>query len=148
MSSSNKAVEIYNGSGESITLLGYSLALYSNGATDITQSYDLSGVTLGAGEVFVLANSAAGTEILAVADDDQAYPSVPNWNGNDVVALLFDGAIVDAVGVLGDDSNFAKDVTLVRNADVTSSNATYTVSEWTSYAQDTFDYIGSHSVVA
>ena len=53
--------------------------------------------------------------------------------------------MIDIIGVVGDDSNFAKDVTLVRNADISSGTTTYNSSEWTSFPQNTCDNLGSHT---
>ncbi|MFA6801728.1 MAG: lamin tail domain-containing protein, partial [Acholeplasmataceae bacterium] len=150
-SSNNKALEIYNGTGEAVDLTGYSLVLYSNGSATASQTYILTG-TLNDGEVFVLANSGANAAILAIADATQGYPSVPNFNGDDAVALLKGEVVIDVIGVIGVDpgSNWpvgtgaTNEYTLVRSDMVLSPNATFTASEWVVYPQDTVDYLGSH----
>jgi len=153
-SSNYKAIEIYNGTGADVDLSMFSIELYSNDSIEVTESYTLSG-TLSAGDVFVLVRNdgAAGDildALLAVADVSFAYGdagNVVNHNGNDTLALLYNGTIIDLFGVIStDETNFAKDVTLVRNSSVTSPNATYTESEWTEYAKDTTEYLGSHTV--
>lgn len=53
-SSYNKAIEIYNGTGAEVDLADYQIHLYSNGASEASQTLELSGV-LGHGEVFVIA---------------------------------------------------------------------------------------------
>lgn len=143
-SSSNKYIEIYNGTGADVDLTSYSVELYSNGGTDIAQSLDLTG-TLADGDVLIIANSSANQTILDEADYALAYPSVPNWNGNDVVTLSKDGTIIDIIGTIGDDSNFAKDVTLVRNSDITGPNAVYTIAEWTVNPSDDWSDIATHT---
>src|SRR5699024_12603682 len=59
----NKALEIYNGTGEAVDLADYRLELYSNGAGSPSQHVDLSG-ELEHGEVFVIAHGNAAEEIL------------------------------------------------------------------------------------
>ena len=148
-SSSNKAIEIYNPTDAAIDLSSYSVVLYSNGSEEASQTYDMTG-TLEAGEVFVIANSSAVQAILDVADVNFAYPSVPNWNGDDAVALLKDGVVIDVIGVIGVDPGSSWTVgtgstanhTLVRV--VSAPNASFTESEWAVYDEDTFTNLGSH----
>ncbi|MBU1092857.1 MAG: lamin tail domain-containing protein, partial [Firmicutes bacterium] len=97
-SSSNKAIEIYNPTDGTVDLTLYTLELYSNGSATATSTYDLTG-TLASGAVFILANSSANQTILDLADDALAYPSVPNWNGDDAVTLSKDGVVIDMFGV-------------------------------------------------
>ncbi|AUD63951.1 hypothetical protein BK010_10255 [Tenericutes bacterium MO-XQ] len=152
-SSSNKALEIYNPTGADVDLTPYSLALYSNGSAEASQTYDMTG-TLAAGDVFVIANSSAVQAILDVADVNFAYPSVPNWNGDDAVALLKDGVVIDVIGVIGVDPGSSWTVgtgstanyTLVRDAAITMPNATFTETEWVVHPEDTFSNLGSHTV--
>src|SRR5690554_4007116 len=69
-SSNNKALEIYNGTGEEIdfTQQQYIVKLYSNGATTAMFTYNLSTGSLAPGDVFVIANSLAYVDIKNVAD--------------------------------------------------------------------------------
>ncbi len=54
---------------------------------------------------------------------------------------------MDIIGVVStSETYFAQDVTLVRKADVSCGNTTYTESEWNSYGEDEFSYLGSHTV--
>lgn len=142
-SSYNKAIELYNGTGNSVDLSNFTLELYSNGAAEASQSIKLSG-TLEHNNVYVIAHQNADAEILAEADLQNG--AVVNFNGNDVFVLKKNGDVVDAIGTVGNDSEYAKDVTLVRNAAVKQPNATYDETEWTDYATDTFAYIGSHTM--
>ncbi|WP_077324216.1 5'-nucleotidase C-terminal domain-containing protein [Virgibacillus siamensis] len=142
-SSYNKAIELYNGTGNPVDLSDFELDLYSNGATEPTQSVQLSG-TLEHNDVYVIAHQNASAEILAEADLENT--AVINFNGNDAFVLKKNGNVVDAIGIIGDDSEFAKDITLVRNAAVQQPNATYDAAEWTDYTKDTFAYLGSHTM--
>lgn len=160
--SSNKAVEIYNGTTDSIDLSGYTLALYSNANTTPNSTAALAG-TLPAGETKVFYNSNAGAGITSISGSESN--SAVNFNGDDAIALFYGdastGVIVDSLGkaglyavtttggTTGDASPSTQNRTLVRDAltcvgdtDVTDD---FTLVGWTSYAQDTFSFLGSHS---
>ena len=168
-SGSNKYVEIYNGTGADIDLSSYSLQGTNNGTSwgdngerDVT----LSG-TLAAGDVYVIAADEADAAILAEADLALAYESPVHHNGDDGIALLKDGVIIDAIGVENDDPGSGWDVagvtnatanhTLVRQLSVTMGNGgdwsasagtSEDNSEWIVYDQDTWDYLGSHGTTS
>lgn len=141
-SSNNKAVEIFNGTGSPVNLNsgGYTFRLYANGNSTFT-TITLTG-TVAAADVFVIANSSANATILGLAD--QTSGSF-NYNGNDVVALVKGSTIIDIIGTIGDTSNFAADVTKVRNSTVSAGVTTYDPAEWTDYASDTLNYLGTHT---
>lgn len=146
-SGTTKAIEIYNGTGETVNLSEYTLELYSNGATTASATLTLSGSLLN-GEVFVVYNT---TNTVIVAVGDLSSSSVINFNGNDVVILKHNGNVIDAFGQLGVTADFAKDVTLVRKSFVTggdtdATNAFVIADEWDSYAIDTTTYIGTHTM--
>ncbi|MFU0790443.1 thermonuclease family protein [Virgibacillus proomii] len=141
-SSFNKAIEIYNGTGASVNLDKYQLALYSNGKPEPSQSERLSGI-LHDGEVLVISHSQASNAIQQVAD---ITSNIVNFNGNDAIVLEKDGQVMDAVGTIGDDSDFTKDITLVRNANIMVPSQNFEITEWTTYGKDTFIYLGSHTI--
>ncbi|UOQ87226.1 5'-nucleotidase C-terminal domain-containing protein [Gracilibacillus salinarum] len=139
-SSNNKALEIYNGTGSEVDLSSYALELYSNGNTSVQSTLQLSG-TLSDGDVYVIANSSASAEIKAVAD---LLHNISNFNGNDAVILKKNNEQIDVIGEIGNDTEYAKDVTLVRNVSVLSGNLSFDASEWMEYPQDTLTYLGSY----
>lgn len=143
-SSFNKAIEVANFTGTSVNLSSYEIRKQTNGAGSWSSGLTLSG-SLADGDVYVIANSSASATILALADFSGGNSEL-TFNGNDAIGLFKDGVLIDAVGVFNSTATFGQNVTLVRNADVTAPNASYTTSEWTSYASDTFDYIGSHTM--
>ena len=129
-SSSNKYVEIYNPTGADVDLSSYSVqgtnngtAWGDNGERDIA----LSGI-LAAGHVYVIAADEASPAILDLADLALAYESPLHYNGDDGIALLHNGMIIDAIGVDSLDPgdgwavagvlDATKDHTLVRKNDV------------------------------
>lgn len=137
-SSNNKYIEIFNGTGASVDLTEYSLRLYANGATSPNNDVALSG-SLADGAVIVYQNSSA-TAYAGTAVESAAC----NFNGNDAVALAKNGADIDVVGTIGDETVFAAEVTKVRKNTVAQGTTTYDPLEWDDYPQDTVEYLGSH----
>ncbi|MRG87536.1 endonuclease [Salinibacillus xinjiangensis] len=142
-SSYNKAIEIFNGTGQAVDLSDYSLELYSNGATEPSQTLALSG-SVAHGDVFVAAHTSASSEILNEADETNG--AIINFNGDDAFVLKKGGIVLDVIGTIGVDSDFAKDVTIVRNSSVTTGTDSYSELEWDTHPKDTFDNLGSHSM--
>lgn len=141
-SSYNKGLELTNLTGSSVDLSDYSLKKQTNGSGSWTSEYSLTG-TLNDNGVYVIVHSSAATAMKNVADV-QTSSSVMSFNGNDPIGLFKNGTLIDVVGTFnGGSSNFAKDVTLVRNSSTTEPNTTYTVSEWDSYSSNTFTYLGN-----
>ncbi len=140
----DKAIEIYNPTAGAIDLSDYKVILYSNDKTSIGDSYILIG-TLGAGETFVLSNAGSSTVIDNLSDDQDG---VVNHNGNDAYELykISTDSVVDVIGLVGAGVYFVDDRTLVRNPDVHSGNATWTIGEWTEYDPMTTDNLGEHTV--
>lgn len=132
-SSYNKALEVYNGTGAPINLSDYTIKL-SNTGTSITMSG-----TLEANSVYVIANPNASQTILNQADQTDANMV---FNGDDSVTLKNKGVTVDVIGTAG--TSFGTDTTLVRNSTVTDGQTSYVSSEWSSYAEDTFSFLGNH----
>jgi len=139
-SSYNKAIEIFNGTGANVDLSDYTLEKDANGAGSWSNNYDYTGF-LADGEVFVLANSQADPAILNVADD--TYDGVTNFNGNDALRLLKNGAVIDMFGNLSG-NDFAANITMVRKLDIATPTTTWNIDEWTEYPQNTFAYLGFH----
>src|SRR5687768_8705952 len=100
-SSNNKALEIYNGTGADVNLgtQGYSVQMFFNGSGSAGLTINLTG-TVAAGDVFVLAQSAASTAILAQADQTNGS----GWfNGDDAITLRRGASVVDSIGQAGFD---------------------------------------------
>ncbi len=152
-SSNNKALEIYNDTGASVSLTGYRVALYFNGATTAATTINLSG-TLAAGATFVVAHSSAAPAVTSAA---QQISASLTFNGDDAVVLLDpSGNVVDAIGQVGFNPGTewgtggvtTANHTLRRKASVTSgdtnpSNTFDPALEWDGFAQDTFNGLGS-----
>lgn len=157
----NKAIEIYNGTGNAVNLDEYSVELYNNGATVPNYTEVLSDddtTQLANGDVFVIAHGSALPTILAESD---MTSSVANFNGDDVLILKHGDTIIDAFGQIGvdpgtawgSDGDTTIDHTLVRKNTVQMGDYDpYDVFEpsleWDFYPQDTFEYLGSHTIEA
>ncbi|TCP25098.1 putative secreted protein (Por secretion system target) [Tenacibaculum skagerrakense] len=142
-SSLNKAVEIVNYTGGSVDLSVYSIKRQTNGAGAWSTGLALSG-TLANGDVYVIANVDASTDITSKANQTSNGSEV-QFNGNDPVGLFKNDVLIDIIGTFdGGSTNFAANTTLVRKSTVSNPNTTYTVSEWDSFTSDTFTNIGFH----
>ncbi len=143
-SSYNKGLEIANYTGNAVDLSIYDIRKQTNGAGSWSSPFTLSG-QLANTEVFVVVHSSAATEMLSAANIN-TNNSIITFNGNDAVGLFKNGVLIDIIGVFNSAANFAIDVTLVRNSDITDPNTTYTTSEWTSYSTNDFSHLGFHTV--
>jgi len=97
-SSNNKAIEIFNGTGQAVDLTAYTVKLATNG-NNWNNNITLSG-SLANNDVFVIANSQANAAILALSD---VTSTVTMFNGNDAIGLFKDGVLIDAIGIQGVD---------------------------------------------
>ncbi|MFC5196568.1 HYR domain-containing protein [Bizionia hallyeonensis] len=147
-------IEIYNGTGNPINLYeeGYTLNVYIDGSSTVTYSVPLLGI-IGDREVYVVCNPtspAAATE----ADQTGAFA----FNGNDAIALVYNGNAVDVFGEIGVNpgtgwsasSVSTYGTTLVRNEDVLQGNVNAFVAnlatEWSQYSQNTVSQLGDHNI--
>lgn len=160
-SGNNKAIELYNGTGEDIDLQNFKLVLSTNGSADPGNTLSWAEETILAdGETYVIANSGAVAGILALADITH---TVTYYNGDDALVLYEvteAGDIVqDSFGQLGFDPGTSwgsgdtatAEHTLVRKANVCSGDLilgdVFEPSlEWNGFAQDTFSDLGSHTM--
>jgi len=148
-SSSNKALEIFNGTGEDIDLSDYKVETYSNGSSSANYNIELSGI-LAHGDVYVIYNSSA---VAGISSQGDVASSITYFNGDDAVALLKNSVVIDVIGEIGVDpgTNWAAgdgstlNHTIVRNANVSNPVTSYDSTQWISYDEDDFNYIGSHT---
>ncbi|MYL33902.1 hypothetical protein GLW05_09850 [Pontibacillus yanchengensis] len=166
----NKAIELYNGTGEPIDLSDYTVVSFTNGASQdpgdgYANELNLSG-TLEDGEVYVIAHSDADQAILDQADvTGSSY--FYEFNGDDAVVLFqnYDestrqGTVVDSIGKVGEDpgdgwtenATSTKDSTLVRKETVLAGDTDVTdaydpTDEWIALPKDTFSNLGKYESV-
>ena len=157
-SSSNKYIEIYNGTGSDVDLSDYQLRLYANGSSSPTTTNSLSG-TLANGDVIVYRNSSAN-----IYGGATTVLSAVNWNGDDAIELykISTSSPVDIFGEIGSDpgsqwtvaGNNTQDQTLVRNSSVLAGNTANAAgfptlgTEWIESAQDDVSNLGSHTITS
>ena len=148
-SSYNKAISIYNGTGKTVDLKYYSLRKQGNGVGDLKLNYPLSGI-LANGECYVIVNNQASETLKSIADHimKSVYEedNILNFNGNDAVALYHNGILIDMIGELDNPSDWGKDVSLKRKAEVLAPNRDWDWNEWNRYEKDNFLCLEEHSV--
>ncbi len=157
-SSSNKYLEIYNGTGSDVDLSDYEIRLYANGSSSATTTNTLSG-TLTNGSTIVYRNSGA-----TIYSGSATILGAVNFNGDDAVELykISTTSSIDIIGNIGCNPGSSWTVgtgstanrTLVRNASVCggltidpgNSPCDFgNASEWTVFAQDNVSNLGNHS---
>lgn len=148
-SGNNKALEIYNPNDTSIDLSNYQLKFYFNGNPNAGLSISLLG-SLAAKKVHVIAHAQASAEILAVANQTNAS----SWyNGDDAIALLNNGVLIDSIGQIGFDPGNSwsdagvstMDMTLRRQSlvrDTDTSDHFIPSAQWSAFAINSFDDLG------
>ena len=150
--SHNKAIELHNPSPITISLEAYTVQVYNNGATEPTQELQLEGQLLPGG-TFVIGNSQATPVIQNVST---VFSQVTWYNGNDAIVLRKNGEPIDIMGVIGQDpgepwtvtsGGAMAEFTLVRKPNVGHGTTDWNegMTQWDSYPQDTFDFLGTHS---
>ena len=146
----NKAIEIYNPTSSAIDMAGYSVKLFTNGATTATNTNALSGV-LNPGAHWVITHASSGAGLSAYSDQTGA---TTNFNGDDALQLLQGDTVVDSFGQTGFLPSKAwvsgevttLDRTLVRKSCVTDTNPTDAfdpATEWAVHPIDTFDVLNT-----
>lgn len=163
---SNKAIEIFNGTGSSVNLKEYKVEIYSNGAATITPSatntLDFSTLTdaqatLANGATFVISNGQA--DKVGITSKSNMTHSVTNFNGDDALVLKHNGVVIDSFGQVGNDpGDFwgpgtvkTKDQSLIRKSSVTSGDAITNdafdpATQWDSLGVDVFTNLGVHTM--
>lgn len=159
-SSSNRALEIFNGTGAEVDLSDYRVEYFSGWSSSPTYTLTLSGI-LADGETQVIAHPSSFPNILTRANVTSS--SVTSFDGNDQLALkkLSTASYVDIIGRIGTDPGFywgtgtlvTKDRTLVRKSTVTggvtsnpASGFPTLATEWDSYYLNSYSRLGSHSL--
>ena len=165
-SSNNKYLEIYNASDAIIDLTAYAYPSASNEvAYEYWNAFAEDGATVAPGDVYVICHPSADDFIHNECDEYHTYLS----NGDDGYCLV-EGTessfnIIDCIGNWDADpgngwdvagvTDATKDHTLVRKSTVLSGNLGDWISsagtstddsEWIVYEQNTWDYLGSHSI--
>ena len=154
-----KALELFNPSLEPVDLVGYTILQYANGGTTPSDILDLSGIIAPFG-TYVIANpgqggggGAASQTVLGLAD---LIDQIANFNGNDALELRFNGTLIDAIGVVGENPGTGNgwpvantstfDVDMVRQFNIQSPMPIWAISanQWDVYGNTDYTHLGNH----
>ena len=134
----NKHIEIYNPTNQVIVLTNeYNLQIYSNG-NNSPSTINLTGSIEPFG-VFVISHNLASLGIVS-----NQLTSTLFFNGNDAVALANATNIIDLIGVIGEDLDFAKDTGLKRKNNSQQPMLVYDASKWDVLNEDDVSNLGYH----
>lgn len=157
----NKALEIANFTGHEVELAGYAIWKITNGgpwSEGASRALSLSG-TLAHGAALVVCHGDAAQPIAEVCQLASTADAL-EFNGDDALALVRNGAIIDVVGLEGDDpgsgwaigpvSNATADHTLRRKLDVVDGSDDWALAAttWDVLGKDDFADLGRFTVTA
>lgn len=149
-SGNNKALEIANNTGASVSLSAYTVKKQTNGAGAWSTGLALSG-TLAPGNKFTIVNSSMASSCYPASSANISTTATElTFNGNDAIGLFKNGVLIDIIGTFnGGTANFAIDVTLRRKSTVTSPTTTFNLSsQWDSFTTDTCSNLGAKLISA
>ena len=143
-SSNNKAIEIANYTGQTVSLANYSIKLGPNGDDFGTQTLTFTTETIVDGDVYVIGNS----QIAICTSEVDISSKVTYFNGNDALGLFKNDVLIDIIGEENNSSYFGAEVTLQRKSTITSPNTVFNkTGEWVQgSAVDDCTDLGIHSV--
>ncbi|WP_341222093.1 endonuclease [Polaribacter atrinae] len=142
-SSSNKALEIANFTGVTVSLAGYSVKLGANGNNFGTNILTFTDETIANGDVFVIANA----DMSICTSEVDIESTITYFNGNDAIGLFKDDVLIDVIGKEGNTNKFGENVTLIRKPTIVTPNNVYDANEWTeSSSTDDCSDLGAHTV--
>lgn len=140
----NRAVEISNIGDEDINLLGYTIEVYRSYSNISTESIPLAGV-ISAHSSYVIAYSGASIDIrnkaqLVTADylNDGTFP----------VSLNYYEEVIDCVGMIGFNYDFAKNAVLVRKQEYFVQSQTFDDYKWVRYPTNSIYTLGNYDCVS
>lgn len=140
-----KAIELFNHGDAPVDLAAEACALrvYTNASLTPGGAAELSG-TIPPRGAWTLCHAQHGG--LSPCDATSTSNGV-NFNGNDSVELSCDGVVIDFLGDLGSDANFAVDVTLHRACGTTVGNpstAAFDPAAWDAHPTNTYGGLGEY----
>lgn len=146
-SSNNKAIAIYNGTGQAVNLNGYKLGADLNlSSTPSKGYYTFGNVFIDNKQTIIICRNA--TNVLVIPEENRFDTYNYTFNGEmyDVIRLINDkGIVVDQIGFEPEngstgngefESSFTKDHTLIRKSSILSPTPTTNWDEWNVYSKD------------
>ncbi|APY08657.1 hypothetical protein BWZ20_10235 [Winogradskyella sp. J14-2] len=143
-SGNNKALEIINNTGAPVNLSNYSIRLAFNGSSFGSPLSFPVGDIISDGSAYVIANS--GLSVGCQGVENLVNNPMTSFNGNDAIGLFKNGVLIDIIGSEGNASNYAQNITLIRNSSVTGPSTTFDINQWTSLSQDDCSDLGDHTL--
>jgi hypothetical protein len=119
----NKAFEIYNGTGSTVNLANYSIVTYINGRNYPDRFLNLTGNLLNSSTLTIYNSSTSRVQFTGITIEDN---NIANFNGDDVISIynnggsplsgtlgvsgtvnsdMADETLIDIIGVIGQDGN-------------------------------------------
>lgn len=144
-SSNNKALEIANATGASVSLSVFSIKKQTNGAGAWSTGLALTG-SLANNAKFVIVNSSISSACYSTATANLSTAAAEMaFNGNDAIGLFKNGTLIDVIGTFnGGTADFSADETLRRKTTATVPNTTFNkTADWDVYATDTCSGLGN-----
>ena len=137
-SDAGRYVELHNNGDSAVDLsAGWTIQRWTNGNADPTASSIISlDGTVSPGGFYIICNDAAKYEATygLACDQDIGTGGAADSNGDDNMAILLDGVIVDMFGVAGEDGSGTghefEDGRAERAAGITAASDTWDAAEW------------------
>jgi len=137
-----KAIEIYNGTGNTVNLSAYRIKIGANGAafnTSPTSGFSPGNVDLHNGDTFVIYNDDSTLNDKLGPFGDVEWTGL-TFNGDDAIGLFKDNVLIDVFGTpgfdpgtgwtIGDINNATVDSVIIRKSTSLSTNTTWDSNEW------------------
>lgn len=136
----NNFIELYNPTDTAIDLENYNLVKYTGASLTFSGILNISGSIPAYGSFLIEDDK----EILGIDSDLSTGSSAMDFTGDDKIALRNADSIIDLIGILGEEADFAKDLTLRRKSNIQNPNNQYNKEEWDIYGLEDTVNLNSH----
>lgn len=139
----NNYIELYNPTPDNIDLAEYTLVKYTGKSLTPSSRLELFG-NISSYDTFLIEDI---KEQLDIEANISTNSSAMDYNGDDKIALLKNGSVLDLIGDIGDSLFFARDLTLQRKSEIQQPNNQYQIEEWESYALEHITNLNNHASI-
>lgn len=133
----DNVIELYNTGDKDIDLKGLRLDIYPNGDFMAEYKIELEGV-IKTNDYFVISRPDANETIKAQSDFETTQLI---YNGNDMIALVYNEEILDALGHYLSSFDFGKDATLIRKPANMQQRSEYREGDFIIYQAEVYEYL-------